>query len=158
MVIINPTPAISVSATGQDANFETRLNATENTIFKLGGMLGKFISTNKNDRGYLSDFSVNASLSETDQSSDDESNYDPPPQNKPRRNVVNIDICRASKDVFDENINLLVPDAEKQGQSGKERIAANDLRIFEEISKEKMSDKELGSAISSHLAEVTMKC
>ena len=71
---------------------------------------------------------------------------------------MNIDICRASKVVFDENINLLVPDAEKQGQSGKERIAANDLRIFEEISKEKMSDKELGSAISSHLAEVTMKC
>ena len=83
MVIINPTPAISVSATGQDANFETRLNATENTIFKLGGMLGKFISTNKNDRGYLSDFSVNASLSETDQSSDDESNYDPPLKTNP---------------------------------------------------------------------------
>ena len=71
---------------------------------------------------------------------------------------MNIDICRASKDVFDRNINLLVPDAEKQDQSCKERSAANDLGIFKEISKEKMSDKELGSAISSHLAEVTMKC
>ena len=48
---------------------------------------------------------------------------------------MNIDICRASKVVFDENINLIVPDAEKQDQSGKERSAANDLRIFEEISK-----------------------
>ena len=36
MVSINPAPSISVAATGQDANFETRLNAMENAIFKLG--------------------------------------------------------------------------------------------------------------------------
>ena len=46
MVSENPAPAISVAATGQDANFETRLNAIENAIFKLGSTLGKFTSTN----------------------------------------------------------------------------------------------------------------
>ena len=61
MVNINPAPAISVAATVQDTNFETRLNAIENVIFKLGSTLEKFISTNnlsgklqgENDRGYL---------------------------------------------------------------------------------------------------------
>ena len=68
MVSINPAPTISVAAKGQYADFETRLNAMENVIFKLGSMLEKFISTNnptgrsrgENDRGYLTDFSVNA--------------------------------------------------------------------------------------------------
>ena len=36
MVSIYPAPTISVAAKGQDANFETRLNAMENAIFKLG--------------------------------------------------------------------------------------------------------------------------
>ena len=44
---------------------------------------------------------------------------------------------------------ILVPDAEKQDQSGKQSSAANDLDIFEEINKEKMSEEELGPAISS---------
>ena len=74
MVSIYPAPTISVAAKGQDANFETRLNVMENAIFKLGSTLGKFISTNnppgrsrgENNRGYLTDFSVNASQSETD--------------------------------------------------------------------------------------------
>ena len=74
MVSINPAPAIYVAATGQDANFETRLNAMENAIFKLGSTFEKFISTNnpldesrgENDRGYLTDFSVNASQYEID--------------------------------------------------------------------------------------------
>ena len=116
----------------------------ENAIFKLENTLEKFISTSnhsgksrgENDRGYLTDLSVNASQSEIDQSSDDESNCDPPLQKKPSRNVVNIDICRASKDVFDKDIHLQVPDAEKQDQSGKKNSAANDLVIFEEINKE----------------------
>ena len=69
---------------------------------------------------------------------------------------MNVDICRASKDVFDKDINLLLPDAEKQDQSGKESSVGNDLAIFEEINKEKMSE-ELGPAISSQLAEVAMK-
>ena len=68
MVSMNPAPAISVAATGQDANFETRLNAMENAIFKLGNTLKKFISTNnpssksrgENDRGYLTNLSVSA--------------------------------------------------------------------------------------------------
>ena len=36
MVSINPAPTISVAAKGQDANFETTLNAMENAIFRLG--------------------------------------------------------------------------------------------------------------------------
>ena len=63
---------------------------------------------------YLTDFSVNASQSEIDQSSDEEGNCCPSPQKKSCRNAVDVDICKASKDVFDKNINLLVPNAEKQ--------------------------------------------
>ena len=108
MVSINPAPAVSVVATGQDAYFETRLKAMENAIFKLGSTLEKFISTNnllgksrgEYDRRYLTDFSVNASQPEIDQSSDKESNCSPSPQKKPSRNAVNVDICGASKDVF----------------------------------------------------------
>ena len=70
---------------------------------------------------------------------------------------MNIDICRASKDIFDKDITLLVPDSEKQDQSGKENSEANGLGIFEEINKGKMSEEELGPAISSQLAEVTIK-
>ena len=135
MVSITPAPAMSVEATGQDANFVTRLNAMENAIFKLEPTLEKFILTNnpsgksrgKNDRGYLTDFSVNPSQSEIHQFSDEESNCGPPPQKKPSRNVVNIDICRASKDAFDKDINLLVPDAEKQNQPGKLSSATNEI-------------------------------
>ena len=91
MVNINPAPAISFAATGQDTNFETRLNAMEKVIFKLGSMLEKFISTRnpsgnspgENDRGYLTDFSVNTSQSAIDQSPNDESNCGPPPKKKP---------------------------------------------------------------------------
>ena len=145
MVNRNPAPAISVAATVQDANFQTRLNAMENAIFKLRSTLEKFISTNnppsrsrgENDRGYLTDLSVNASQSEIDQSSEKESNCGPPPQKKPSRNTVNVDICRASKNVFDKDINLLLPDAEKQDQSGKVSSAANDLATFDETNKEK---------------------
>ena len=50
---------------------------------------------------------------------------------------MNIDICRASKDVFDKDINLLVPDAEKQDQSCKVNSAANDVGIFEVVNQEK---------------------
>ena len=83
MVSINPAPVISVAGTGQDENFETRLNAMENAIFKLESTLENFISTNnpsgksrgENDSGYMTDFSVNVSQSEIDQSSDNESNY-----------------------------------------------------------------------------------
>ena len=93
-------------------NFETRLNAMENAIFKLSSTLEKFISTNnppgksrgENDRGHLTDFSVNASQSEIDQSSDKENNCGPPPQKKPSRNAVNVDICRASKDVLTKTL------------------------------------------------------
>ena len=164
MVSINPTPVICVAATRQDANFETRLNAMENAIFKLGSTLEKFISTNnptgrsrgENDRGYLTDFSVNASQSEIDQSSDEESNCGPPPQKKPSRNAGNVDICRVSNDVFYKDINLMVADAAKQDQSGEVSSAANDLAIFEEINKEKMSEGELGPVISGQLSEVAI--
>lgn len=49
-----------------------------------------------------------------------------------QQNAVNIDICRASNDVY-----LLLPEAEKQDQSRKESSATKDLGIFEEIIKEK---------------------
>ena len=70
---------------------------------------------------------------------------------------MNINICGASKYVFDKDISLMLPDAKKQEESRKECSAANDLEIFEEINKEKMDEEELGAAISSHLTEVTMK-
>ena len=118
MVSANPAPVISVAATEQDAKlgwilWKTRLNAMENAIFKLRSTLEKLISSSnppgrsreKNDRGYLTDISVNASQLEIDQSSDEERNCGPPPQKKPRRNTVNVDICRASKNVFDKDIN-----------------------------------------------------
>ena len=68
MISINPAPAICVAAAGQDVNFETRLNAMENAIFKLASTLEKFILINnhwdksrgENDREYLIDFSVKA--------------------------------------------------------------------------------------------------
>ena len=55
----------------------------EIAIFKLGTDLEKFIlisnssgkSRGENDIGYLTDFSINASPSEIDQFSDDESNW-----------------------------------------------------------------------------------
>ena len=131
----------------------------------MGNTLEKFISAEnlsgksrgENDRGHLTDFSVDASQSEIYQSSNDESICDPLPQKEPNRNIVNIDIFRASKDIFDNDINLLVPDAEQQDQLGKENSAANDLGIFEKINKEKLSKEELGPAISSQLAEMAMK-
>ena len=45
-----------------------------------------------------------------------------------------------------------------QDQSGKESSTASDLAIFEAINKEKMSEKELGPAIFSQLAEVAINC
>ena len=92
MASSNPAPAISVAAKRQEENFETRLKTMGNAIFKLGSTLEKFISTSnpsgksrgENDREYLTDFSVNASQYEIDQSSDAECNYGPPLQKKPR--------------------------------------------------------------------------
>ena len=83
MVRINSVPAISVAATERDLNFETTLNAIENAIFELGSTLEKFSSANnplgklqgKNHGGYLTGFSVNASKSEIDQSSDGVINF-----------------------------------------------------------------------------------
>ena len=46
IVSTNPAPPISVTTTGQDLNFETRLNTIENYIFKLWSTLEKFISAN----------------------------------------------------------------------------------------------------------------
>ena len=48
----------------------------------------------------------------------------------------------ASKDLFDKDINLLVPDAEKHDESDKRNSAANDLGISEDIK----SKDELGPA------------
>ena len=50
MVSINPAPAISVAATEQDANFETRLNAMEKGHFQIGEYIGK-VHFNKQSYG-----------------------------------------------------------------------------------------------------------
>ena len=44
MVSINRLRTISVAATGQDLNFETRLNVMESTIFRWKSTLEKFVS------------------------------------------------------------------------------------------------------------------
>ena len=62
---------------------------------------------------------------------------------------MNVDICGASKEVFDKGINLQVPDAQKQVQSGKENSAGNDSAILQEI--------YIGPPISSKLPEVALK-
>ena len=157
MVSKNPAPAISIAATGQDGNFETKLNAIENGIYNLVRPLEKFILTKHasgksrggNHRGYLTDVSVNASQSKIDQSSDNESNCGSSTLKRPNKNILNVDICGASKDVFDKGINLLVPDAQKQDQSGKESSAGNDLAILQEMYK--------GPTKSSKLAKVALK-
>ena len=97
-VSINPVSAISMTITGQDHNFETWLNAMENELFKFGSNLTKFVSANsssgkpqgENDNIELTDFSVNASQYEIDQSSDDGSNCGPPRQAKSSRNPICI--------------------------------------------------------------------
>lgn len=75
MLSINSAPAMSVAATEQDLNFEATLNVMENIIFELSSTLEKFISVNnplgklqgKNDRGYLTGFSISTSQSEIEQ-------------------------------------------------------------------------------------------
>ena len=59
--------------------------------------------------------------------------------------------CIALNDVFDKDINLLLPDVAKQDQSGKVSSAANGIAIFEEVNKETMSGEELGPAISQQI-------
>ena len=74
----------------------------------------------------------------------------PLPQKKPSRIAVNVYICREPKDVFDKDINLLVPDAEKQAQSVNERIAPNNLGIFEDMNKEKWVSRNEGQSYSAN--------
>ena len=103
MVGVNPAPAVSV--TGPDEHFETRLNVVENAIFNLGSTLEKFISTNNGtlqvthgqnmikDVGLISQsMLLNLKL------------ISPFSQRKPSRKSVNIDICRASKDVLTKTL------------------------------------------------------
>ena len=103
MVGVNPAPAVSV--TGPHEHFETRLNVVENAIFNLGSTLEKFISTNNGilqvthgqnmikDVGLISQsMLLNLKL------------ISPFSQRKPSRKSVNIDICRASKDVLTKTL------------------------------------------------------
>ena len=70
-----------------------------------------------------------------------------------------VNICKASKasNVFDKGIDFFFSRIQKHGQPSKENSTENNLDIFEEISKEKMTMEELGPSISNSLAEVTMK-
>ena len=75
----------------------------------------------------MTDFSANASLYETDYTSNDESNCCSPPQMKPSRNFVNICICRAPKDVFDQDIDSLVLDVEKHQSRSQIFLSAGEV-------------------------------
>ena len=87
----------------------------QNSIFILGSALKNSfqqkilrLSRGQIDKGCLTDFSI-------DEFFDDDSNSSPPLEKKPSRNVVNVDICRASKGIFDKDVNLLVPTCRKAG-------------------------------------------
>ena len=156
------TPTISVSnnldgdrAVIPTTESEDRLNRMEDAIARLGSTLERFINNSssikrgddRSIRGYLTDFSVNASQSEIDGNSSDEEDH---PQQRCNRGSRNGDI------------NALLPakkiesrqegDTGHQNKEGREKVS-----IFDEINKEKMSEEEVGPAISGQLAEVAHK-
>ena len=73
------------------------------------------------------------------------------------RNAANICKAPKSSNVFDKGINLFVLENRKHGKPSQENGTENDLDISEETSKEKMSEEELGPAISNQLAEMAIK-
>ena len=95
----------------------------------------------------MTDFSANASQSEINGNSSDEEDYPQQRCNKDSRNV-DINALLPAK----ETESRPVGDAGHQNKDGKEKVS-----IFDEINKEKMSEEEVGPAISSQLAEVAHK-
>ena len=156
------TPTISVSnnldgdrAVIPTTESEDRLNRMEDAIARLGSTLERFINNpssikrgdDRSIRGYLTDFSVNASQSEIDGNSSDEEDH---PQQRCNRGSRNGDINALLP--AKETENRQVGDVGHQNKGGREKVS-----IFDEINKEKMSEEEVGPAISGQLAEVAHK-
>ena len=95
----------------------------------------------------MTDFSVNASQSEIDGNSSDEEDH---PQQRCNRGSRNGDINALLP--AKETESRQVGDAGHQTKEGREKVS-----IFDEINKEKMSEEEVGPAISGQLAEVAHK-
>ena len=92
----------------------------------------------------MTDFSVHASQSEIDENSSDEEDHAQKRCNRGSRNGDMNALLPAR-----ETESRQVGDAGHQNKEGTEKVS-----IFDEIDKEKMSEEEVGSAISSQLAEV----
>ena len=147
------TPTISVSnnldgdrAVIPTTESEGRLNRMEDAIARLGSTLERFIN-NSSFRGYLIDFSVNASQSEIDGNSSDEEDH---PQQRCNRGSRNGDINALLP--AKETESRQVGDAGHQNKEGREKVS-----ILDETDKKKMSEEEVGPAISGQLAEVAHK-
>ena len=133
---------------------ENRLNRMEDAIARLELTLERFInnssSIKRGDdssvRGYLTDFSVNASQSEIDGTSSDEEDH---PQQRCNRGSRNGDNALL---LAKETESRQVGNAGHQNKKSREKVS-----IFDEINKEKMSEEEVGPAISGQLAEVPHK-
>ena len=125
---------------------EGRLNRMEDAIARLGSTLERFINKSssikrgdeRSIRGYLTEFSVNASQSEIKGNSSDEED---PPQQRCNRGSRNGDINALLP--AKETESRQVGDAGHQTREGREKVS-----IFDEINKEKMSEEEVGPAIS----------
>ena len=127
----------------------------EDVIARLGSTLKRFTNNSssikrgdeRSIRGYLTDFSVNASQSEIDGNSSDEEDH---PQQRCNRGSRNGDInaLLPAKEIESRQVG----DTGHQNKEGREKVS-----IFDEINKEKMSEEEGGPAISGQLAEVTHK-
>ena len=117
-----------------------------NAIARLGSTLERFIN-NSSFRGYLIDFSVNASQSEIDGNSSDEEDH--------LRQ-------RCNSGIRNGDINTLLPAKETESKQvfhagHQDKEGKKEVSIFDEINKEKMSEEEVGPAISGQLAEVSHK-
>ena len=125
---------------------EDRLNRMEDAIARLGSTLERFINNSssikrgddRSIRGYLTDFSVNASQSEIDGNSSDEEDH---PQQRCNRGSRNGDInaLLPAKKIESRQVG----DTGHQNKEGREKVS-----IFDETNKEKMSEEEAGPAIS----------
>ena len=134
---------------------EGRLNRMEDAIARLGSTLERFINKSssikrgddRSIRGYLTEFSVNASQSEIKGNSSDEED---PPRQRCNRGSRNGDINALLP--AKETESRQVGGAGHQTKEGREKVS-----IFDEINKEKVSEEEVGPAISGQLAEVALK-
>ena len=149
VTVSTPTISVSNNLDGESAVIPTtepkdRLNRMEDAIARLGSTLERFINNSssikrgddRSIRGYLTDFSVNASQSEIDH-----------PQQRCNSGSRNDDIIALPP--AKETESRQVGDAGHQNKEGREKVS-----ILDETDKKKMSEEEVGPAISGQLAEV----